>query len=194
MKAIFYFLSTCLILIACDSSTATSQSSQPTTEKEVKEMGAIVPDDWEVYETEDFSIQYPSDWTLQEKNQLGAAFFLFAPMEGQEDNFQENVNCMTQNLSGLNMDLDGFVELSETQIGQLITDAKIIKSERKTNEQGTYHHIVYSGKQGIYDLQYKQYYWVEDDKAVVLTFTGAAATWKSYTSISNQILNSFRVK
>ena len=76
----------------------------------------------------------------------------------------------------------------------MITNSALIESKRIKNGNDEYHKIIYSGDQGIFHLQFEQYYWVINEKAFVLTFTSEKAKFADYKTIGEEILNSFILK
>jgi hypothetical protein len=145
-----------------------------------------------LYET-DYSIDYPERWELDKSGQMGTSFMLFSPLLSKEDKFKENVNLLIQDLTGHNVDLDKYVEISEDQINTMITDGKIIESKRIIGESMNHHKVMFTGKQDIYNLKFEQYYWVIRQKAFVLTFTCEERQFNNYRATGERILNSFNL-
>lgn len=176
------FLVTLLLLCSLAySSPSFGQTAQPDAE-------------WNTLEQEGYSIRYPSSWEPNLNGLMGTTFFLFSPFESSDDLFRENVNLMIQDLTGLNLDLNQYTQLSEDQVKTLITNGVIIESKRMKTESGEYHKIIYTGDQGIYNLEYEQYYWIIGNKAYVLTFTSEQQKYAQYKETGEQILNSFVLK
>lgn len=151
-------------------------------------------DEWTSLSDDNYTIEYPENWLLDQSGQLGALFFLFSGLESEEDQFNENINLMIQDLSGLDIDLDKFVKISEAQIETMITDGKIIKSERIKKRKEEYQKAVYTGSQGIYKLKFEQYYWVIKDRAYILTLTCEEDEFEKYQAIGEKILDSFKIE
>jgi hypothetical protein len=122
---------------------------------------------------------------------MGTSFVLFSQQSSEQDQFKENVNLIIQDLSEYDLDLDKYVEISEGQIKTMITDGKIIESKRNTRNALDFQKVVYTGKQGVLNLKFEQYYWVEDEKAYVLTFTAEENQFDAYKTTGEKILNSF---
>lgn len=150
-------------------------------------------EDWNTVKKDSYSIDYPKDWELNESGQMGTSFILFSPLASQKDEFKENVNLLIQDLTGYNLDLDGYVEISEGQIKTMMKNGKIMESKRVTNRTLDYQKVIYTGKQGIYNLKFEQYYWVVDNKAFVLTLTCEEPQFDDYKLIGEKILNSFKL-
>lgn len=150
--------------------------------------------DWNSLKKDSYSIDYPKDWELSESGQMGTSFIIFSPLTSQKDRFRENVNLLIQDLTGYNLDLDGYVEISEAQIETMMTNGKIIESTRVTDNTLDYHKVVYTGKQGNLNLKFEQYYWVVRDKAFVLTLTCEENQFDEYKLKGEEILNSFKLK
>ncbi|PRY85882.1 PsbP-related protein [Mongoliibacter ruber] len=149
--------------------------------------------DWNTIEKDNYSINYPKDWELNESGQMGTSFILFSPLTSEKDQFKENVNLLVQDLTGHNLDLDEYVKISEGQIKTMITNGKIIESKRVTNQSLNYHKVIFSGKQGDFNLKFEQNYWVVGDKAFVLTLTCEETQFDNYKLKGEKILNSFKL-
>ena len=141
-----------------------------------------------------YSIEYPSGWELNKSGQMGTKFILFSQLTSKDDQFKENVNLIIQDLTGHNIDLNQYVEISENQIKTMITDGNIISSERLNKNGKEFQKVIYTGKQGIYDLKFEQYYWVENNNAYVLTLTCEVTEFSDFKIIGENILNSFKIK
>lgn len=149
--------------------------------------------DWEVEKNDLYYLEYPKDWTLDKSGNMGTSFFLFSPLASAEDEFRENINLIVQDLKGLNIDLEKFTEISVEQVKTLVTDSKIEVNERLEKNNLTFHKLIYSGRQGLLELYFEQYYWVIDEKAYVLTFTCKNDTFSDYQEVGEAILNSFKL-
>ena len=148
-------------------------------------------EDWSSLTEHNFSIDYPDHWELNTSGQMGTSFILFSPLSSGQDQFKENVNLLIQDLTGHDLDLDKYVEISEGQIKTMITDGEIVESKRMTTEALNYQKVIYTGKQGIYNLKFEQYYWVVGNKAFVLTLTCEEVQFDNYQETGEKILNSF---
>lgn len=149
--------------------------------------------DWNTVKKDSYSIDYPKDWEFNESGQMGTSFILFSPLASQKDQFRENVNLLVQDLTGYNLDLDGYVKISEGQIKTMITNGKIIESKRVTDQTLDFHRVIYTGKQGNFNLKFEQYYWVVGNKAFVLTLTCEENQFDDYKLTGEKILNSFKL-
>lgn len=153
-----------------------------------------IPDNWKTLNEEEFTIQYPDTFELDRTRKMGVRFFLSTKRTSQQDIFSENVNLLIQDLQGLNMNLDKYVQISEAQIKTMLEKGKIIKSEKKLKNNKKYHRVMYSGKQGEFDLKWLQYYWVEQNKAYVLTLTCEQNQFDKYLLVGEGIMSTFRIK
>lgn len=183
-----------LTLIACGQNT--------TTDSDTDNRKKIVDENWKTLEGTDFTIQYPEYWELDETGQMGTTFILFLELESSLDQIlreverttdqtRENVNLLIQNLSGQNIDLDKYTEIGESQVKTMITNSSLLESKRIKGDKGEYHRMIYTGQQGQFDLKWKQYFWVINDKAYVLTFIADQDRYDNYIEIADKILNSF---
>jgi len=149
---------------------------------------------WKVLDQKEYTIQYPDNWELNTSGQMGTTFMLLSTKSSEQDQFRENVNLIIQDVSGQNINLDKYVEISEGQIKTMITDGNIIESKRLNFNRFNFHKEIYTGKQGIFNLKIEQYYWVERQKAYILTLTCEVNEFDKYKEPGEKILNSFKLK
>ncbi len=179
------FFALIIAFVAC------GQSSQKETKTEVK---SEIPENWKSLDESDYSIHYPDTFDLNKSGQMGASFILLSKQTSQQDLFRENVNLLIQDLTGQNIDLDKYVEISEGQIKTLITDGNLLESKRLTDRNKEFQRVIYTGKQGQFDLKWQQFYWIENKKAFVLTLTCELNQYDKYVSVGEKIMKTFMIK
>lgn len=150
--------------------------------------------DWNSISEDKYEIKYPPNWEVNRSGQMGTSFILLSPLSNGADNFKENVNLLIQDLTGYELSLEQYVEISEGQIKTMVTEGEIILSEPKQIGNNEYQKVIYTGKQGIFNLKFEQYYWVVDKQAVILTLTCKEDEFDKYQKIGEEILNSFKMK
>lgn len=154
--------------------------------------GQADKDAWTLLDQSDFALSYPASWSLDQTGKAGTTFILFT---GQDNaGFRDNVNLIIQDLKGSGYDLDKYVTLSEGQVKTMITNSQIIESKRIKSESGELQEVVFTGDQGIFNLKWRQRYWVKGEKAFVLTFTTSQATYDQYKQVSQKFFDSFKLK
>lgn len=148
-------------------------------------------ENWNTFQGDGYTIQYPSDWQSDDSGMMGTSMILFAPRSSDTDQFQENVNLIIQDLRTIEIDLDAYAKISTDQVKSLITNSEIEVNKRLGSGEDEYHMMVYTGDQGKFKLKYVQYYWVRNEKAFVLTFTSEQDQFEDYRETGLQILDSF---
>jgi hypothetical protein len=143
--------------------------------------------------TAKFSISYPATWELNESGQMGTTLILLSPRESPSDKFSDNVNLIVQDLTGYNLDLDGYTKISEEQIKTLITNSKVMEN-KKIAAPVEHQKLVYTGDQGAFKLKFEQYYFVVGNSAYVLTFTAEQSNFDQLQTLGEAVLNSFSIK
>lgn len=152
-----------------------------------------VPEGWKELKGENYWMIYPEEWELNSSGEMGSTFVVLSPVSSADDRFRENVNLMIQDLKGYNVNLAKYTEVSEEQIRTLVPEGNIIESTLITGNILNYQKTIYTGKQGDFDMIFEQYYWVEDEKAFVLSFTSEENQYEMYKSIGEKMLNSFQL-
>ncbi len=148
---------------------------------------------WKTLDNKNFSIMYPATWDLNSAGLMGTKFIILSPLSNSNDKFQENVNLITQDLTGLNVPLDKYVETSENQIKTLLSNGKLLESKRISDNNSEYHILVFTGKQGIFNLKFMQYFRIINNKAYVLTYTAEINQYDKFLPIAKKIMDSFKV-
>ena len=148
--------------------------------------------EWKTLKDAAYQIQYPANWHLDQSASTQTSFVLFG-RELAEGKFRENVNLIIQDISGYNLDLAGFAKISEDQINSAVANGKVLESKQVTVNGITHHLILYQGDFNQYKLRWKQYYWIEQNKAYVLTFTATQETFEEFLPTADRILNSFSI-
>lgn len=157
-------------------------------------LGQIKETNWETISESTYSIQYPDNWELNTDRSMGTSFILFSEQTSSEDKFRENINLIIQNLEGYNLNLDDYVALSEEQISKMATNENSIESKRLNTNNTEFQKVIFTGKQGLFQLKFVQYYFIKDEKAYVLTFTCEEIQYEKYKSIGEEILERFILK
>lgn len=153
-----------------------------------------IPNNWVLVDDPSYSLYYPDSFDLDKTGRMGLDVILLSRPTSKNDLFRDNINLMIQNLENTGIDLKQYVEISENQIKTVISEAHILESKRLTNNNKTFHRIVYTGKQEPYSLKWLQYYWVEKNKAYVLTLTCEVDQYDHYVKVGEKIINTFKLK
>ncbi len=146
---------------------------------------------WKTIETSTYRHECPNEWMIDESKQFGTEYIFFSPIENEHDNFSENFNLIIEDLSKSKITLDEYASLSENQIKKLITQSNIISNQKKTDKKIPYYEIIYTGKQGQLKLKWKQRYWINHNKAYILTFTSEQDRYDIYITLADQIFETF---
>ena len=179
MKKLFAFTLSFLVIIL-------SANSQP-------ESSDQSDSDWTTYQTNEFSIEYPEDWNLNTDGFMGSSFFLFSPLSDLFDDFRDNISLVKEDISAYNIDFEGYVNASKKQIKALITDSKIVSEERKNANGLEFHEMIYTGKQGEYDLIITQRFWVFNDMAYIVTFTCKSDVEDELKTLGTKVINTITI-
>ncbi len=118
-----------------------------------------------------FEISYPDSWRIDQSGVRGSEFILYLPFVGDNVTFSENINLLIQDVSGYDMNLDAYTDLSVNQLKQMFPTTKIITNERKRADGRDYQRMVFTATQKSLDLKFEQRYWIIGTNAYVITAT-----------------------
>lgn len=139
-----------------------------------------------------YSIYYPESWIFQDNVGNGIEFFLLTKKTDAKDSFSENLNLIIQNIESLNLDLDKYVAITESQIKE--NKGKILVNKRDKNKFNDFHVFVFEANVNRNDLKFMQYIFVENSKAYVLTFSATLSNFNKYISEMQKTMDSFKLK
>lgn len=149
---------------------------------------------WETYSKDNYNIDYPNNWDLDDSGTMGSKFFIFSRLVSVADDFKENVNLITQDLSAYNVNLDQFVNMSTDQVVAMIKEGNIISSDRLSKNGVEQHMLVYTGRQNDHILRFEQRFWIIDKIAYILTFTSKLDDYSQYQEVGTKIIESFEMR
>ncbi len=150
--------------------------------------------DWKTLDQPTYSLQYPFDWQLDQSGQMETELLLLSPKSNATDDFQENINLVSQSIAEYGLDLDGYVQHCFGQLRQLLTNFQVISMDKLKSGTDVYYKLVYRADQGAFHLQLEQHYFVKNNQAYVLTFTCETEALEGFKAVSEKILTSFALK
>ena len=88
------------------------------------------------------------------------------------------------------MDLSALATFSEDQVKRFFPEAQILLNQREKSRGVEYYRMVHRRKQGTYTLEFDQYIWVLQSKAVVLTFAAELNQVERYADLRARMMGS----
>ncbi len=132
-------------------------------------------------------IQYPQDWALSHDVPGAIITFMTALEDG--DKFRDNVSISMQDLGGEEMDLAQYVEVTEQQLQEIITDFTLLSEEQFATDDGLDIQVIkYTGKQGDFSLTWQQLLSIKNGKAYVLTYLAEDDSFDKYVETVGQMV------
>jgi hypothetical protein len=176
MKYLFTILITTLIFTSC--STVTPEDPKDFT--------------WVTYSNGELEFLHPENWRIDESGMMGSTCFVFS--DKKENGFSPNINIMVQDVSGVDYDLDAYIELTEGQMKNFATELNMYSSEKYASDAGDYQWMMYSLRQGPKRIMVFQSITIFNSKAHVLTYTDMEENYDLRIEFAKHILQSFKVK
>lgn len=138
-----------------------------------------------------YQLQYQPSWRLDTSKIMGTELFLFAPLENAADKFSENINVLIQDLSGQNITLEDYKEITEKQIREMVVDGKIFESTIRKTEEVDYYLVTYEMTQQKTRLKITSKCFIKNEKAYLATFTTEFDKYDQYKKTGEAMINSF---
>ncbi|TVR77383.1 MAG: hypothetical protein EA412_11285 [Chitinophagaceae bacterium] len=150
--------------------------------------------DWKTYGSHLFSIDYQSDWEVMGSN-YGAVVAMFTrPQANSADRlFIENVNIVYQLIED-SIDLKKSAHKSLQEMHSLIDNLQIFKNEYSKIGNLDAYIMQYSGKLMDMNLHWKQVFIQNGSSWFIITYTGMGENFRTYESVANRMINSFRTR
>lgn len=144
---------------------------------------------WQTIDRSDFSIRYPSDWTLQPESE-SAVFYLYAPAESDADRFRENVSLVVEVLPSGQYDADSYVEEAVK-----LLQVQVTKNERVEWAGHMGRRLVYTQRPALDIVTTNELYvWVINGKAYLLAFSRESGNEGDQADAGERILQTFELK
>ena len=144
---------------------------------------------WQTIDRADFSIRYPSDWTLQPEIE-NAVFYLYAPAESDGDRFRENVSLVIEMLPSGKYDADSYVEEAIK-----LLQVQVTKNERVEWAGHVGRRLVYTQRPALDIVTTNELYvWVINGKAYLLAFSRESGNEGDQAVTGQRILQTFELK
>ena len=144
---------------------------------------------WQTVDRADFSIRYPSDWTLQPESE-NAVFYLYAPAESDGDRFRENVSLVVEILPNGKYDADSYVEEAVK-----LLQVQVTKNERVEWSGHVGRRLVYTQRPALDIATTNELYvWVINGKAYLLAFSREEGNDGEQAVTGQRILQTFELK
>ena len=144
---------------------------------------------WQTIDRADFSIRYPSDWTLQPESE-SAVFYLYAPAESEADRFRENVSLVVEVLPNGKYDADSYVkEAIKLLQGQVTTNERVVRAGHEGRR------LIYTQRPALDVVTTNELYvWVINGKAYLLAFSRESGNEGEQAVTGQRILQTFEFR
>jgi len=194
MKFIKSFLLISIVLgfVACNNST-NSQETKNIKKKEKKLDKSIVKD-WNKQENNDLEIYYPQGWKFNASGEMGALFFIYSPLENENDLFQDNINLVVHPLASNDIDLNEYYIATFSDIKKQLLSVNVQEEEQFFNNNIEIQKVVFSAIQEDFVLMVQQYYFIHKQEAYIMTFTAEEIKFDDYIEFVDLIMESFKFK
>jgi len=185
------FLSLFLSLFACNQT-----SKQEQTENKTRKIGIDknIVKQWNKQENNDLEIYYPPGWKFDSSSELGALFVIFAPLENKDDQFQENINLVMYQLQSPEIDLKEYYQASIENFKNQLQSFNIQKEEKILNNNIEIQKVIFTAVQDDFVMNMQQYYFLNDQKAYIMTFAAEEIKFDDYLEYVDLVMNSFKFK
>ena len=146
-----------------------------------------------IYEKDNYSLEHPSNWILNDSGENGTKIFLYPTHSESSDIFTENINLIVQNLNDSSITIEKYKGLVEKQISGMLTDTQITLSELKNKNELNFHQLVAQGKSGDYTFKTIIYSYLINNQIYTLTFVTLYDTYENNHIESLRIMDSFKL-
>ncbi len=176
-----------LFLFGCtkNGTTPTEITTLPADQQDVPER--------QTYENKEynFTIQVPGARTFQENVFNAVVMFKTPVTEG--DTITENVGIAISTLDK-EYTIDDYYAITKPQLEERIAWFTEISNENLDINGIQGKKLVYKGKQGSYDIQWKETYIIKEKTLYVITYTATVDTYEQYAEKVDEIITTLEIK
>lgn len=113
-----------------------------------------------------------------------------SPQSSSSDDFLENLNIVTEDISSQPMTLSEYIDYSIDMEQRYISDYELIESSAFNLSSEPAQRVVFTGKQGIYSLKWMQILFVKNNVVYIITYTAMVDSYSSELETIQQMINS----
>ena len=137
-----------------------------------------------------YIIEAPESWKAEEGT-FGTDVIFFAPADGPDDTFRENMNVMVVPLE-VPVTREEFYGSSLRGLSHALTDFSLQKGQGTEVGGIPAYQIVYTHRIGDTKAVVEQYLVMSGNRAFIFTFTAAPDSYEKYLPVFNRIIESVR--
>ena len=190
MKTLLSFILLFAIFVSCNSSNTPDAIDYAT-----KVAIPKVATDHTAIDNAEYWITFPKTWRQEGDEGNGTVFTLYAPTN-EDEMFEDNLSLGLEDMPTTSVTPEEYLASAKTMIGNVIENFIVLEEENVRNKHAPGRKIEYTGNiQGL-EAKWKQYVYIKNKKAYVLTFTclNTPEAIKKHDAASDKILNSFIIK
>jgi photosystem II reaction center protein PsbP len=134
-----------------------------------------------------FSINPPSGWTVDSSGAYGTTVVFYGPTD---TSFRINMNVVVESTS---LTLSAYVSASKTQLYATLTSYNIVSEGAKTIGGIDGYELVGTFTQGSFNIENKQDFLVQNQKAYVITSTALQSNYNTYQPGFEESVQTFKL-
>lgn len=151
--------------------------------------------DWELLDQSEYSIKYPHTWAVNQTGYEGTTFLLISKQTSIRDFYQENVGLVIEDIPETISTVEEFAKNAVTELNASVADIVVSESSLQKNGAGkSFYRVVYTGREKSHKVTVEKHYYLANEKAYVLSFSGKTLELGRYQPVAQGILHSFRIK
>ena len=138
-----------------------------------------------------YSVDHPETWRAKEAGKVSA---FYSPLQSPEDKFAENVQIVVEDLSGVpaEVTLVDYHRKGVASAKKFLTDFKSLEEVTTQLDGRETIVMVYSAAMRGKNFKFKDYKFMIDRTAYVLTYTAQAADFDTYLPSAERLIRSLR--
>jgi len=144
-----------------------------------------------------FSINYPAGWEFK-LPRTKTRFFVTSPIEDNNDQFRENINCIVREIEQKGLTISSAAETIKKNLADQMSDFKMIRSEyiNWNNSETLELEYTCTRKSGEYNynIHMLQRMAVINDTLFTLSYTSEDRSYNKYIATIKKIMESLKVK
>ncbi len=158
-------------------------------------LNAFAQTNFLVYKSSNYAITYPENWRLDTNHSMGEDLILSSPSDEVNGQFNTNVNIVIQDLTDLNLDLEGFRKLSLKQLKKYVRSPEIFENAIIGNKENRIHgNLRYTALNSQAKLMTHQHYYIKDSIAYIISLSTLFEEYEKYKAVGMEIFKSFELQ
>lgn len=147
-----------------------------------------------IYQTSEYTIQYPNDWSIDTTGNAGTSFMIMSKLQDEEDQYEDALTLTVLPYASSGDALKTFSDQHLNDLKIFYQDIIIPTDEFISHGGSPCRHYLVKGKFSNVGVILEEYVWATHDKIYLLTYNSQTEGYDKLSGVAAKMFQSFQFK